>query len=89
MLLNVCLPQVGIGDGCPDGLSGEDMAAAHATLLSLAESLDSDLSLLREKQAEVTVTVVHLYVYTFIHLYIYTFIHLYICTFIHLYIYTI
>ena len=44
--------QVGIGDGMPDGLCGEDMEASHATLQSLAESINADLSLLREKQAE-------------------------------------
>ena len=46
------LSQVGIGDGIPDGLCEEDMAASHATLQSLAESINADLSLLREKQVE-------------------------------------
>ena len=50
---------MGVGDGCPDGLSEEDMAAATATLESITESLDADLSLLRERAAEViTITTV-------------------------------
>ncbi|XP_063692306.1 GTP-binding protein 1-like isoform X1 [Bolinopsis microptera] len=50
--LGECVYEVGIGDGIPDGLCDEDMLASHATLESLADSLDADLSLLREKQAE-------------------------------------
>ena len=42
-----------MGDGCPDGLSTDDMEASQATLESMCETLLADLSLLRERPAEV------------------------------------
>jgi len=44
--------EIGIGDGCPDGLSTDDMEASQATLESMCETCLADLSLLRERSAE-------------------------------------
>ena len=35
----------------------------------------------------VSISYIHIYIYTYIHIYIYTYIHIYIYTYIHIYIY--